>query len=124
MLNDYFRTVDEKLIGPADEIHAHSRQNVDIRTTTSITISQMEIEEKIYKLEVKKAVGPDGVSARHLKYAGLSIAPSLASLNCLNTALMPASHQTSGKLLESVQRSKKDEGKTLHDTEYYLSSGY
>ena len=36
MLNDYFRTVDEKLIGPADEIHAHSRQNVDIPTTTSI----------------------------------------------------------------------------------------
>ena len=43
---------------------------------------------------------------------------------CLNTVLMPASHQTSGKLLESVQRSKKDERKTLHDTEYYLSSGY
>ena len=36
MLNDYFRTVDEKLIGPADEIHAHTRQNVDIPTTTSI----------------------------------------------------------------------------------------
>ena len=54
MLNDYFRTVDEKLIGPTDEIHAHSRQNVDIRTTTSITISQMEIEEKMYKLKVTK----------------------------------------------------------------------
>ena len=40
----------------------------------------MEIEEKIYKLKVKKAVGPDGVSARHLKYAGMSIAPSLVSL--------------------------------------------
>ena len=81
MLNDYFRTNDEKLPGPVDEIHAHSRQNVDIPTTTSmITISQMEIEEKIYKLKVKKAVGPEGVYARHLKYAGLSIAPSLASL--------------------------------------------
>ena len=83
MLNDYFCTVAEILISPADEIqplNAHSRQNVDIPTTTSITISQMEIEEKIYKLKVKKAVGPDGVSARHLKYAGVSIAPSLASL--------------------------------------------
>ena len=40
----------------------------------------MEIEEKIYKLKVKKAVGPDGVCVRHLKYAGMSIAPSLASL--------------------------------------------
>ena len=80
MLTDYFRTVDEKLIGPADEIHPHSRQNVDIPTTTSITISQMEIEEKVYKLKVKKAAGPDGVSAVHLKYACLSFAPSLASL--------------------------------------------
>ena len=45
MLNDYFCTVAEKLIGPADEtqpLHAHSRQNLDIPTTTSITISQME----------------------------------------------------------------------------------
>ena len=35
----------EKLIGPADEtqpLHAHSRQNLDIPTTTSTTISQME----------------------------------------------------------------------------------
>ena len=83
MSNDYFCTVAEKLIGPADKIqplHAHSRQNVDIPTTTSITISQMEIEEKICKLKVKKAAGPDDVSARHLKYAGMSIAPSLSSL--------------------------------------------
>ena len=83
MLNDYFCTVAEKLTGRADEIqplNAHSRQNVDIPTTTSITISQMEIEEKICKLKVKKAAGPDDVSAIHLKYAGVSIAPSLASL--------------------------------------------
>ena len=45
MVNNYFCTVNEKLIGPADEIqplHAHSRQNLDIPTTTSTTISQME----------------------------------------------------------------------------------
>ena len=47
---------------------------------TSITISQKEIEEKIYKLKVKKATGPDGVSARLLKYAGMYIAPSLTSV--------------------------------------------
>ena len=83
MSNDYFCTVAEKLIGPADKIqplHAHSRQNVDIPTTTSITISQMEIEEKICKLKVKKAAGPDGLSAIHLRYAGMSLAPSLTSL--------------------------------------------
>ena len=40
----------------------------------------MEIEEKIYKLKVKKAAKPDDVSARNLKYAGVSITPSLASL--------------------------------------------
>ena len=79
MLNDYFCTVAEKLIGPADEIqplYAHSREIVDTPTMTSITTSHKEIEEKICKLKVKKAAGPDGVSARLLKYAGMSIAPS------------------------------------------------
>ena len=83
MLNDYFCTIAEKLIGPADEIqplHAHSRENVDMLIMTSITISQKEIKEKICKLKVKKATGPDGVSARLLKYAGMSIAPSLTSV--------------------------------------------
>ena len=49
MLNDYFCTVAEKLIGPEDEIqplYSHSRENVDTPTKTSITISQKEIEEK------------------------------------------------------------------------------
>ena len=83
MLNNYFCTIAEKLIGPADEIqplHAHSRENVDMLIMTSITISQKEIKEKICKLKVKKATGPDGVSARLLKYAGMSIAPSLTSV--------------------------------------------
>ena len=71
MLNDYFCTVAQKLIDPVDEIqplHADSRENVDTLTMTSITISQKEIEEKICKLNVKKATGPDGVSASLLKY--------------------------------------------------------
>ena len=83
MLSDYFCTIAEKLIGPADEIqplHAYSRENVDMPIMTSITISQKEIEEKICKLKVKKATLPDGVSARLLKYVGMSIAPFLRSV--------------------------------------------
>ena len=49
MLNDYFCTIAEKLIGPADEIQPlHSCENVDTLIMTSITISQKEIEEKIF----------------------------------------------------------------------------
>ena len=83
MLNDYFCTVAEKSIGSADEIqplNAHSRENVDTPTMTSIMNSQKEIEEKICKLKVKKATGPVGVSARLFKYAGMSIATSLTSV--------------------------------------------
>ena len=47
---------------------------------TSITTSHKEIEEKICELKVKKSTGPDGVSARLLKYAGMSIAPSRTSV--------------------------------------------
>ena len=43
---------------------------------------------------------------------------------CLNTVLKPATHQTSGKLLESVRRSKKDGRKTEHVTDHYLCSAY
>ena len=57
-----------------------SRENVHTPTMTSITISHKKIEEKIYKLKVKKATRPDGVSTRLLKYAGMSIAPSLTSV--------------------------------------------
>ena len=82
MLNDYFCTVTEKLIGPVDEIqplHAHSSETANTLTITSIKVSQKEIEEMICKLKVnsKKATGPDGVPARLLKSAGKSIAPSL-----------------------------------------------
>ena len=83
MLNDYFCTVAQKLIDPVDEIlplHADSRGNVDTLTMTSITISQKEIEEKICKLKVKKATGPDGVSVSLLKYVGMSVALSLMSM--------------------------------------------
>ena len=71
------------MIGPADEIqplHAHNRQNVDTPTMTSITISQMEIEEKDLYVKSEVSCGPEDVSARLLKYAGMSIAPSLTSL--------------------------------------------
>ena len=56
MLNDYFCTVAEKLIGPADEIqplHVHGHDNVDTPTMASITIGQKEIEGKFvsYKSE-------------------------------------------------------------------------
>ena len=83
MLNDYFCTVAEKLIGPADEIqplHAHSSEIANTLTITNIKINQKEIEEMICKLKVKKATGPDGVTARLLKSAGTSIAPSLTSV--------------------------------------------
>ena len=83
MLNDYFCTVAEKLIEPAHEIQslqAYSRENADTLTMTSIKISQKEIEEKICKLKVKKATAADGVSARLLKSAGMSIASSLKSV--------------------------------------------
>ena len=78
MLNDYFCTVAEKLIGPADEIqplHAHSSEIANTLTTTSIKISEKEIEEMICKLKVKKATGPDGVPARLLKLAGYVYCP-------------------------------------------------
>ena len=69
---------------------------------------------------VEKATGLDGVSARRMK---VCLLPHL-SRACLNTVLKPASHQTIGKLLASVRRSKNDERRTEHVTDHYLCSAY
>ena len=53
---------------------------------------------------------------------GMSIAP--LSRACLNTVLKPAGHQTIGKLLASVRRSKNDERRTELVTDHYLCSAY
>ena len=126
MLNDYFCKVAEKLIGPADEIpplHAHGRGNVDTPTMTSITISQKEIEEKICKLKVKKATGPNGVSARLLKYAGMSIAPSLTSVFKQSFEACKPADQWKIATVSSALK-KKDERKTEHVTAHCLCSVY
>ena len=50
MLNDYFCTVAEKLIGPAEEIqplHAYSRDNADTLTMTSISICNQIVTSEI-----------------------------------------------------------------------------
>ena len=126
MLNDYFRTVAEKLIGPAEEIkplNAHSRENVDTPSMTSIMDSQKEIEEKICKLKVKKATGPVGVSARLLKYAGMSIAPSLTSVFKQSFEACKPPDQWKIATVSSALK-KKDERKTEHVTDHCLCSVY
>ena len=67
-----------------------------------------------------ESYGLDGVSARRMK---VCLLPHL-SRACLNTVLKPASHQTIGKLLASVRRSKNDERRTEHVTDHYLCSAY
>ena len=121
MLNDYFCTIAETLIGPADEIQplqAHIRENVDMPIMTSITISQKEIKEKICKLKVKKATGPDGVSARLLKYAGMSIAPSLTSV--FKQSVEACKPPDQWKIARVSAAFKKDERKTEHVTDHCL----
>ena len=126
MLNDYFCTVAEKLIRPADEIpplHAHGRENVDTPTMTSIMISQKEVEEKICKLKVKKATRPNGVSARLLKYAGTSMTPSLTSVFKQSFEACKPPDQWKIATVSSALK-KKDERKTEHVTDHCLCSVY
>ena len=121
MLDDYFCTFAEKLIGPASEIqplHAHSREDVDKQTITRITISQKEIEGKICKLKVNRATGQDGVSARLLKFAGISIAPSLKRVfEHSIEAFKPPDYWKIVRV-----GAKKDERKTEHVTDHHLCS--
>ena len=83
----------------------------------------MEMEGKIFKLKVKKAAGPDNVSARHLKYAGMSIAPSLASLFKHSVDAFKPPDQWKIATVSSALK-KKDERKTEHVTDHCLCSVY
>ena len=55
-------------------------EDVDTPTMTSITISQEELEERICKLETEESYGARWRIYASLKYAGMSIAPSLTSV--------------------------------------------
>ena len=102
---------------------AHSRENVDIPIMTSITISQKEIEEKIYKLKVKKATGPDGVSASLLKYAGMSIAPSPTSVfRVLKPALKPPDQWKIARVSAALKK-RQEEDRTCYRPLSMLSNG-
>ncbi|KAJ7329016.1 hypothetical protein OS493_023308, partial [Desmophyllum pertusum] len=89
-----------------------------MQTLTNITINQKDIEGKIHKLKVKKATGPDGVSARLLKSAGKSVVPSLKRV--FEHSAKACKHQNSGKQLELVQHLKKELRKIEHVIDHYL----
>ena len=71
----YMQLPKNLLAHAADEIQPH-RENTYTPNLTNIMITQKELEEKINKLKKRKLPGPDGVSARLLKFAAKSIAPS------------------------------------------------
>ena len=60
MLNDYFCTVAEKLIGPADEIpplHAHGREKVDTPTLEN-SYSQFSVKKKKDERKTENVTDP------------------------------------------------------------------
>ena len=82
-----------------------------------------EIEEKVCKLKVNKATGSNGVSARLLKYAGMSIAPSLTSVFKQSFEACKPPDQWKIATVSSALK-KKDERKTEHVTDHCLCSVY
>ena len=79
-------------------------------TSTSIKISQKEIEEMICKLKVKKATRPDGVPAKLLKSAGKSIAPSLTSVFGHSTkACKPPDQWKIGRVSAAFKKGREED---------------
>ena len=82
LLNEYFSTVADRLIGPAVKISPMipcNERNLPASALTDISINQNVVKKKLQEMNVRKATGPDGVSARLLKLAGPSIVPSLVA---------------------------------------------
>ena len=60
---------------------------------------------------MKKAAGPDNVSARHLKYAGMSIAPSLTRLlkRSVDTCKPPADQWKIARVSAAFKKGREED---------------
>ena len=116
LLNNYFCTVAEKLIGPVDKIQPLqvNSENTDMLTLTNITIRHQEIEEKICKLQGKKATGPDGILVLLLKSAGKSIVPSLQRVFELSAKACKPHDQWKTARISAVFKKGSEEDRTCY----------
>lgn len=93
ILNKHFATVGQQL---ANEMNLNLNRNQNLQITyytpaftqtvptiptfSKILINDAFMNEQITKLKSNKAIGPDGVSPKIVKIAGLAIVPSLANI--------------------------------------------
>ena len=89
LMNSYFATIGENLINTLPTIIDNSQTedtNHDVppvlstTRTSSIVISNRTALEKINKLKISKATGPDGISPKLLKLAGNTLVPALVDV--------------------------------------------
>ena len=89
LMNSYFATIGENLINTLPSIIDTSQAEntnhddppvLSTARTSSIVISNRTVLEKINKLKISKATGPDGISPKLLKLAGNTLVPALVDM--------------------------------------------
>ena len=78
MLNLYFTKCFNTRTAPLDEVHHNFPLTDD--SFVDLYCDELQIYDLLYGLDVSKSSGPDGISARMLKYTAASIAPSICKI--------------------------------------------
>ena len=77
MLNLYFTKCFNRVTAPLEQVHRDSPPTDDFLQICIVMNFRCDL---LYGLDVSKSSGPDGISARMLKYTAASIAPSICKL--------------------------------------------
>ena len=80
MLNSFFSTCFNPAFPPLSPSNASTSSTCDVSSTDDLLCTDEEVYGMLSSLDVSKASGPDGVSARMLKMTAEFIAPSVCKL--------------------------------------------
>ena len=85
MLNLYFTKCFNTRTAPLDEVHHNFPLTDD--SFADLYCDELQIYDLLYGLDISKSSGPDGISARMLKYTAASIAPSICKIFNLSISM-------------------------------------
>jgi len=88
--NKYFLS-HNRIDASNSELPEFTHVGSDVHVLEIIQVTEEEVLDQIKALKIGKATGPDNISAKILKEAGLTIVPSLTRLIniCLSTSIVP-----------------------------------
>ena len=104
MLNSFFSTCFNPAIPPLSPSNVSTSTTCDVSSTDDLLCTDEEVYSMLSSLDISKASGPDGVSARMLKMTAEFIAPLYVSFSIFRSKLAKFRKDGSNLLLCLFQK--------------------